>query len=319
MGMNCRKYFAPPICLRIMKQSQRHMQWHYLQNDRTLGPVSHEELDGLIQAGTVSPDVLVWAEGMPDWRPYSAVNASADVAAPVERAGLRIASHTPEFPQESPERSIPPAQASRPTMEIAPLGHRIVAKVIDFAALGICLVVIVIVVQWVWSIAKQTAGQNNAALKSAMRIAAVIVGLLLAFFYRKAADAGTSGGSGRSPGKRIMKLQVVNAAGQSVGTSTKLARAVIQMLMVGGIFLMCLLPLTAMTHMSGMRPPPPAFGRGPEPASQFGRRTSTVGRFFFVVMISLAVSQAGYAVALFNPQRRGLHDLLCGTRVIHKP
>ena len=147
----------------------------------------------------------------------------------------------------------------------------------------------------------------------------VIVGLLLAFFYRKAADAGTSGGSGRSPGKRIMKLQVVDATGRPVGFSTKLARAVIQVLMVGGIFLMCLLPLTVKTHMSRMRHPPPTFGRGPGPPTHFESRTRTVGRFFSVFAISLVLSQAGYAVALFNPQRRGLHDLLCGTRVIHKP
>ena len=295
------------------------MQWHYLQNDQTFGPVPHEELEALIQGGTVSPDVLVWAEGMPDWRPYAEVNRPAHAVAPAAQAGLRIASHRPESTQEKPEPSIASARPSLPTMEIAPLGHRIVAKLIDFAALAICLVVIVIVVQWVWSIARQTAGQNNAALKSAMRIAAVIVGLLLAFFYRKATDAGTSGGSGRSPGKRIMKLQVVNAAGRPVGFSTKLARAVIQMLMVGGIFLMCALPLTAMTHMRGMRHPPPTFGRGPAPPPHFGGPRRTIGGFFLVVVVSLAASQAGYAVALFNPQRRGLHDLLCGTRVIYRP
>jgi len=293
------------------------MQWHYLQNDQTLGPVSGEELDALIQSGSVSPDVLVWAEGMPDWRPYAEVNRPSPVVGPAAQAGLRIASHKPES-QENP--SIASARASLPTMEIAPLGHRIVAKLIDFAALAICLVVIVIVVQWVWSIAKQTAGQNNAALKSAIRIAAVIVALLLAFFYRKAADVGTAGGSGRSPGKRIMKLQVVDATGRPVGFSTKLARAVIQIVMVGGIFLMCAVPLTAMTHMSSMRrPPPPTFGRGPGPPPQFGRPTRTLGGFFLVFVVSLAASQAGYAVALFNRQRRGVHDLLCGTRVIYRP
>lgn len=229
--------------------------------------------------------------------------------------------HTgPEFPQEGPERSIASARASLPTMEIAPLGHRIVAKVIDFAALAICVVVIAIIFQWIWSLVKQSAGTDKKALRSIIRLAAVAIGFLLALFYKKTADASASGNSGRrSPGKRIMKLHVVDATGQPVGFSTKLARGVIQMLMVGGVFLMCLLPLTAMTHMSRMRHPPPAFGRGPEPASQLGRRTSTVGRFFFVFMISLAASQAGYVVALFNPQRRGLHDLLCGTRVIYKP
>jgi len=89
--------------------------------------------------------------------------------------------------------------------------------------------------------------------------------------------------------------------------------------MVGGIFFMCLLPLTAMAHMSRMNRPPPAFGRGPGAPGQFGGPTRTVGRFFLVFMISLGASQAGYAVALFNPQRRGLHDLLCGTRVVYKP
>jgi|GEM_PF-1737997 len=50
------------------------MKWHYAQGNQQLGPVSEEELNRLVQQGTVSPQTLVWREGMSDWVPYSTVS-----------------------------------------------------------------------------------------------------------------------------------------------------------------------------------------------------------------------------------------------------
>ena len=47
------------------------MNWFYVLNGQQNGPVSEAQLDELARAGTVKADTLVWAEGMPNWVPYS--------------------------------------------------------------------------------------------------------------------------------------------------------------------------------------------------------------------------------------------------------
>src|SRR5947207_4034156 len=60
------------------------MNWYYAEAGQQRGPVSDAELSGLVQAGTVRDDTLVWREGMADWQLYSQVKAAraAESAAP---------------------------------------------------------------------------------------------------------------------------------------------------------------------------------------------------------------------------------------------
>jgi uncharacterized RDD family membrane protein YckC len=44
------------------------MQWYYSLNGQRLGPVFHEELERLIQSGTVVGDTLLWRQGMDQWK-----------------------------------------------------------------------------------------------------------------------------------------------------------------------------------------------------------------------------------------------------------
>lgn len=46
------------------------MQWYYSKNHERQGPISQEELDALFQAGRLSPETLVWREGMLNWTEY---------------------------------------------------------------------------------------------------------------------------------------------------------------------------------------------------------------------------------------------------------
>lgn len=48
-------------------------KWYYLQEDKQMGPVTHEELLRLMAQGTVTLDTYVWAEGMPEWQAASAI------------------------------------------------------------------------------------------------------------------------------------------------------------------------------------------------------------------------------------------------------
>ncbi len=49
------------------------MQWYYSAGGQQQGPVSQAILESLAQAGTVTPDTLVWRDGMADWAAYSSI------------------------------------------------------------------------------------------------------------------------------------------------------------------------------------------------------------------------------------------------------
>lgn|GEM_PF-469909 len=45
------------------------MNWFYALGGQQQGPVDDGQLDGLAAAGTITPDTLVWREGMVNWQP----------------------------------------------------------------------------------------------------------------------------------------------------------------------------------------------------------------------------------------------------------
>jgi uncharacterized membrane protein len=55
--------------------------WYYADNNTQQGPVLESELKGLLSAGKVTPDSLVWKEGMANWT--AAKDVPALSAAPV--------------------------------------------------------------------------------------------------------------------------------------------------------------------------------------------------------------------------------------------
>jgi len=47
--------------------------WYYADQGRQVGPVEETSLDELVRAGVVRDDTLVWHEGMANWQPHGAV------------------------------------------------------------------------------------------------------------------------------------------------------------------------------------------------------------------------------------------------------
>lgn len=58
--------------------------WYYLEDRQQRGPVSFEELQALVKAGTIKPGDLVWSPEMSEWAPASSVPdlVPSDLAAP---------------------------------------------------------------------------------------------------------------------------------------------------------------------------------------------------------------------------------------------
>lgn len=47
------------------------MSWYYADNGKQIGPVTDDEWKILTQSGRISPQTLVWKEGMAEWLPFS--------------------------------------------------------------------------------------------------------------------------------------------------------------------------------------------------------------------------------------------------------
>lgn len=51
------------------------MNWFYERGGASVGPVTEEEFHRLATVGTISPETLVWRDGMVDWLPHATVLA----------------------------------------------------------------------------------------------------------------------------------------------------------------------------------------------------------------------------------------------------
>ena len=62
------------------------MTWFYAVGQQQQGPVTEDQLHALAKDGVVTPDTLVWCEGMANWQPYRSVAPVAPAAAPLPPA-----------------------------------------------------------------------------------------------------------------------------------------------------------------------------------------------------------------------------------------
>jgi hypothetical protein len=57
------------------------MNWHYAADGKPQGPFSEEHFQSLVHSGVITPDTLVWREGLPSWQPYRKIVPPAPAAA----------------------------------------------------------------------------------------------------------------------------------------------------------------------------------------------------------------------------------------------
>ncbi len=50
------------------------MKWYYAERKKPIGPIDEEQFQSLIDNGTIKPDTLIWRSGMKEWKPLSEVN-----------------------------------------------------------------------------------------------------------------------------------------------------------------------------------------------------------------------------------------------------
>ncbi len=202
------------------------MSWYYASGDQQLGPVSDEDLNNLVQQGTVTDATLVWKEGMADWVPYSTVGGGSGGAGgtgivcaecgnqfqfeDVVRFGENYvcASCKPVFVQRMQEGSI----AAGP-MEYAGFWIRFAARFVD----GIILQIVGIGMMFAAAAMASSGTQDQAATHQ-------LIASLLNALFGLAYEVFFVGKFGATPGKMALKLKIVRPDGEPVSYLRVLGR-----------------------------------------------------------------------------------------------
>jgi hypothetical protein len=113
--------------------------WYYARNDQQFGPVSASELKQLVDAGRLSPDDLLWREGMDAWT--TAINLRGlfadEPSAGAAKAAVRVAeSAVAESAGSRPQSG---AAAGYPA---APASLRSVLRATQVILWGMCVLVV---------------------------------------------------------------------------------------------------------------------------------------------------------------------------------
>jgi uncharacterized RDD family membrane protein YckC len=282
------------------------MNWYYVENGQQSGPVTDAQLEELRLAGTITPDTLVWREGMSDWQPYRDVKVVAEPpphapappqsteaaagAAPLP-GGLVCAECGQAFPPDQMIRhgnvficaGCKPvflqklgegAKIQTGTLNYAGFWIRFGAKVIDNLILGLAIFVPIFVLVFVF------------AFKSAAGASLGIEG--------RPTVLGATGNEFE------MFANIVSIFGQLVFIAVNCAYTIFFLGKYGATPGKMLCKIQVVTADGGK--------------ITYGRAT---GRYFGELLSGM-ICNIGYIIAAFDDQKRTLHDHICNTRVVYK-
>ena len=101
-------------------------EWYYAIDGDRLGPVSSGELKQLAASGEITPDDLIWRDGMPEWTPARKVKGLFADAAP------------PPPPVRQPQPEIPVRIVQPKTSKVATVAKWTSIGWSTFCLFGIC-------------------------------------------------------------------------------------------------------------------------------------------------------------------------------------
>lgn len=201
------------------------MQWYYAENNQPVGPLSEEDFQSRVSAGNVTPQTLVWCEGMPAWKPYEQVAPAAPVpvavaAAPTPTAVSVCCECKRHFPLADmiQYQGVMVCAQCKPTffqrveegaqvetvMIYAGFWIRFVAKFIDGLILGAVGLMLAFVAMA--GIAGLTSSPFKAiAVQVIVRLVQLAIGIAYTTYFL--------GRHGATPGKMALRLRVVRSDG----------------------------------------------------------------------------------------------------------
>jgi len=243
------------------------MTYYYAVNGQQAGPVSEEELRGMVSSGSIPAETPIWREGMGDWQPFSVALGGGVAAAPSGQALVECAVCHQTFSADQTIRfgSVNVCAACKPRfmqglregattggMEWAGIGARFGAKFLDN--------ILLYIVQTAVNFAIVGAATAPAATRGAAGALAgfvFVLNLSIGIIYQ----AVFLHWRGQTLGKMAAKIKVVTPEGGKLSWGKAIGRP-------------------------------------------------------FAEILSGCLLAIGYLMAIWDPEKRALHDRLVGTRVI---
>lgn len=260
--------------------------WYYSDAQRNrMGPVAADDLAELHANGQLAPEILVWREGLPDWKPWREVMAEVLGTAPSPRGPIapafavasgdapagasgnpyEIVERAPATPYAAPRAAViqPHDFHAGGTVVYAGFWKRFAAYFIDSLVIGIAGFIVQMVLFGVFfggmaAFSGNPSGLFSSGLGIAGLVAVYVIPLTIYASYFAAMHA-----SARQAtlGKMAVGIKVTDEAGHPI-----------------------------------------SFARG------FGR--------YFAQLLSSIILMVGFIMAGFTDRKRALHDMICGTLVV---
>ena len=204
------------------------MTYYYAVNGQQTGPVTEEQLRGMVTAGSIPADTLIWREGMPQWQPFS--TALGDPAAAGGQVTVECGVCHQTFPIDQTIRygtvnvcagckpkfvqGLREGAATVGALDLATIGSRFGAKILDN--------IIMWVVQFAISFVVGAASGNDPTVVMIAGIMNIFVGLGYAIFFL--------GWRGQTLGKMAVKIKVVNPDGSDISWGKAFGRCFAEIL-----------------------------------------------------------------------------------------
>lgn len=256
------------------------MNWYYVELGQQMGPVTEEQLAALFQAGKINGETLVWREGMANWGPYRETPAGAQAASAMS----------------------PPAAAASSAGEAvcAECGKIFpITETIRYGSAYVCAGCKPVFLQKLAEGAQVNTGELHYARVLTRFGALILDGLILGgvnFMLGMMAGLAIAPLTRTQPSAAIVLQLVLFAVNLSIG----IAYEVILIGKYGATLGKMACKIKVVTADGG--------------SVSYGR---ALGRYF-AKMLSGCTFMIGYVIAIFDDQKRALHDHICNTRVVYK-
>jgi uncharacterized RDD family membrane protein YckC len=278
------------------------MSWYYAIGSQSIGPFTPEQMKELIRQGTISPDTLVWREGQNGWLPVRVAvgksGGAAETAAPPPQPAPATAAPAPATPGPALKppakcdvckKKTPPGDLMREgefwicgpcRMESYRSRYGTLPRyaVTQFYAAGF----------WIRLLARMIDGL----------ILGVIQGILFVLLGVKNPLFGLTGQADTAAVQAA--LLAMNGSVYAISVGTALGYEVLFLGLFGATPGKLMLALKVVTDA--------------------GEPIGVLRAFFryWAMGLSYCLCYIGFIMAAFSENKRALHDMICGTRVVHR-
>ena len=176
------------------------MKWHYSHDGTQQGPVTEDEIKGMISAGSVKPSDLVWCDGMAGWEPVSSVAELMPAANTNE-----LAAHAAPVAAASMSAYVEDSTLSQAVV-YSGFWRRVAASLIDSVILGVVGAILGIVL----GVAMVSGGTDDTEV---VELTGNVVGIFLGWLYYALME---SSSKQATIGKMVMGIKVTDLEGNQI-------------------------------------------------------------------------------------------------------